>query len=78
MKSIPRGETRTYREIAEMIGRPRAYRAVGNALRKNPHPIIIPCHRVVRSDGSLGGYSNGGTRVKRKLLLEEGALRGRM
>ena len=69
---IPKGETRTYKEIAIAIGRPLAVRAVANACGKNPHPIKIPCHRVIRSDGKLGGYSApGGTAAKRRLLKEE-------
>ncbi len=62
---IPLGETRTYGEIAAAVGRPGAARAVGNALSKNPYPLIIPCHRVVAKDG-IGGYSRG---VDRKLDL---------
>ncbi|MDE1823017.1 MAG: MGMT family protein [Candidatus Micrarchaeota archaeon] len=70
---IPKGETRTYKQIAAMVGRPRAYRAVGTALRLNPFPVTIPCHRVVRSDG-LGNYSgDGGRRRKMELLKMEGA-----
>ncbi|MYL07608.1 MAG: methylated-DNA--[protein]-cysteine S-methyltransferase [Gemmatimonadales bacterium] len=65
------GETVTYTEIARRIGRPRASRAVGNALGRNPVPIIVPCHRVVRTDGTLGGYT-GGLRYKRTLLDIEG------
>ena len=69
---IPKGETRTYAEIARAIGKPRATRAVGNALGKNPLAPIIPCHRVVRSDGTPGGYSaRGGTAKKESLLLSE-------
>jgi methylated-DNA-[protein]-cysteine S-methyltransferase len=71
---IPRGKTLTYGELAAMVGHPGACRAVGTALRKNPFPIIIPCHRVIRSDGSLGNYSSGGTARKRALLLEENAI----
>lgn len=65
------GETVTYTEIARRIGRPKASRAVGNALGRNPIPIIVPCHRVVRTDGTLGGYT-GGLRYKRNLLDIEG------
>ena len=72
LSKIPKGETRTYKEIAIAIGRPLAVRAVANACGKNPHPIKIPCHRVIRSDGKLGGYSaTGGTAAKRRLLKEE-------
>ena len=67
LKEIPYGETRTYKWLAEKIGKPHAFRAVGNALGKNPIPIIFPCHRVIETDGSLGGYS-GGTDIKRRLL----------
>ncbi|MYA32547.1 MAG: methylated-DNA--[protein]-cysteine S-methyltransferase [Gemmatimonadales bacterium] len=65
------GETVTYTEIARRIGRPKASRAVGNALGRNPIPIIVPCHRVVRADRTLGGYT-GGLRYKRTLLDIEG------
>jgi len=68
---IPRGRVSTYKHIAERAGRPRAYRAVGNALHKNPLAPIIPCHRVIRSDGGLGGYGKG-VEAKRRLLEEEG------
>lgn len=74
LRRIPKGQMRTYRDIAREIGQPGATRAVGNACAKNPVPLIIPCHRVVRSDGGLGGYSlRGGVAVKRKLLEQEGA-----
>ena len=66
---IPYGETRSYKEIAIAIGKPNSYRAVANACAKNPLPIIRPCHRVIRSDGKIGGYSvKGGTVLKRALL----------
>lgn len=69
---IPKGETRTYGWIAERIGKPEAARAVGRALGANPFAPTIPCHRVVRSDGSLGGYSGaGGLKTKRQLLEQE-------
>ena len=72
LSKIPKGETKTYKEIAIAIGRPLAVRAVANACGKNPYPIKIPCHRVIRSDGKLGGYSApGGTAAKRRLLKEE-------
>lgn len=67
LREIPYGETRTYKWLAEKIGRPHSFRAVGNALGKNPIPIIFPCHRVIETDGSLGGYS-AGTEIKRRLL----------
>ena len=70
LKKIPKGETRTYKDIAELIGKPTAARAVANACGKNPYPITIPCHRVIRSDGGLGGYSGEGGVEKKKLLLK--------
>jgi O-6-methylguanine DNA methyltransferase len=69
---IPRGEVRPYGWIASEIGRPKAVRAVGTALGHNPVPLIVPCHRVVRSDGMLGQYSLGGPANKRALLAWEG------
>jgi methylated-DNA-[protein]-cysteine S-methyltransferase len=73
LKKIRPGSTRTYKWIADHVGRPKAVRAAGTALGKNPVPIIVPCHRVIASDGSLGGYSGGGTKVKDLLLkLEQG------
>jgi O-6-methylguanine DNA methyltransferase len=70
---IPRGEVRTYGWIARRIGRPGAARAVGAALGANPFAPVIPCHRVVRSDGKMGGYSGpGGVKTKRTLLTKEG------
>ena len=70
---IPRGEVRTYSWVAREIGRPRAVRAVGTALANNPIPILIPCHRVVRSDGVIGQYGAGGPEAKFRILSEEGA-----
>lgn len=73
LRRIPRGEVRTYREIAREIGHPGATRAVGTACARNPVPLVIPCHRVVRSDGGLGGYSlRGGVALKGRLLEGEG------
>lgn len=70
---IPEGETRSYKQIAKAIGKPNAVRAVGNALGKNPLAPLIPCHRVVRSDGKIGGYSaKGGSERKEKMLEKEG------
>ena len=69
---IPRGEVRPYGWIAAEIGRPRAVRAVGTALAHNPLPLVVPCHRVVRSDGSIGQYSLGGPLAKRTILRAEG------
>jgi len=71
LAAIPRGETRTYSQIAAAIGRPRAVRAVGRACGANPIPVLIPCHRVVAADGGLGGFS-GGLKWKRWLLAHEG------
>jgi O-6-methylguanine DNA methyltransferase len=71
-REIPRGEVRTYGWVASQIGRPLAVRAVGTALRKNPVPVFIPCHRVVRSDGQLGQYALGGTEQKAAILSAEG------
>jgi methylated-DNA-[protein]-cysteine S-methyltransferase len=70
---IPKGKTITYKELAKKINKPEAIRAVANAVGANPITIKIPCHRVVRSDGSLGGYSGkGGIKTKRALLKKEG------
>jgi len=66
---IPLGETRTYQWVARRIGNPGAVRAVGQALRNNPYPLIIPCHRVIRSDGSLGKYA-GKDEGRKAYLLE--------
>ena len=70
---IPCGQTRTYTYLARQIRYPRAVRAVANALAKNPFPLLIPCHRVIRKDGSAGGYS-GGKRFKERLLVLEKSL----
>jgi methylated-DNA-[protein]-cysteine S-methyltransferase len=70
LAAIPYGEVRTYRDVADAVGRPRAFRAVGNANHVNPCPAIVPCHRVVAQDG-LGGYG-GGDEAKRYLLAIEG------
>ena len=67
---IPLGEVRTYKWVAARAGRPAAYRAVGQALKRNPWPIIIPCHRVVRSNKELGGYAWGKSRKQALLNLE--------
>jgi O-6-methylguanine DNA methyltransferase len=69
---IPFGETRSYAWVACRIGRPKAVRAVGNSLNRNPLAPYVPCHRVIASDGSLGGFS-GGLKKKKRLLLGEGA-----
>ena len=73
--AIPYGETRTYADIARAVGKPNAFRAVGMANNRNPVAIVVPCHRVIASDGTLCGYG-GGLEVKRKLLELEGALSG--
>jgi O-6-methylguanine DNA methyltransferase len=69
---IPRGEVRPYGWIAAEIGKPKAVRAVGTALAHNPVPLVVPCHRVVRSDGMIGQYSMGGPEAKRRVLSSEG------
>jgi len=68
--TIPLGEVRTYKWLAEKAGRPRAYRAVGQILKKNPYPIIIPCHRVIEASGKLGGYTWGKKRKEKLIDLE--------
>lgn len=75
LKKIPFGSLKTYSQVAKAIGKPRAVRAVANAIAKNPHPPKIPCHRVIRSNGLLGGYSGkGGLKTKKKLLKKEGII----
>ena len=72
LRKIPSGQTRAYKEIAILIGRPNSARAVANACGKNPLLFTIPCHRAIRSDGNIGGYSGpGGARQKIKLLKME-------
>jgi methylated-DNA-[protein]-cysteine S-methyltransferase len=73
--AIPYGETRTYGDIARAVGKPQGFRAVGMANNRNPVAIVVPCHRVIASDGTLCGYG-GGLDVKRRLLELEGALTG--
>lgn len=78
---IPRGKVKTYGQVAKEIAARGAARAVGTALGKNPFPLIIPCHRVIRADGEPGGFSGGGAAVKKRLLEREGVLfdrRGRV
>lgn len=70
VETIPKGKTATYKEVAVAIGYPKAYRAVGNVLSRNPNMDIIPCHRVIKSNGQIGGFALG-TRKKVKLLLSE-------
>ena len=73
ISNIPKGQVKTYKELARLIKKPKATRAVANACGKNPYPIKIPCHRVIRSDGSLGGYSGrGGISAKKDILKKEG------
>jgi len=72
LKTIPKGKIKTYKQVAKAIGMPKAARAVANACGKNPYAPKIPCHRVIRSDGDLGGYSGkGGIKQKLKLLRSE-------
>ena len=73
LRKIPSGSVKTYSQVAKAIRKPLAVRAVANAIGKNPYAPKIPCHRVIRSDGSLGGYSGkGGVKTKRFLLQKEG------
>ena len=73
LKKIPKGEVKTYKQVAIGIKKPKSARAVANACGKNPYSPQIPCHRVIRSDGNLGGYSGkGGKKSKEKLLKSEG------
>jgi len=75
LKTIKKGSVLTYSDVAKGINKPKAVRAVANAIGKNPYAPKIPCHRVIRSDGSLGGYSGkGGIKTKKKLLKSEGIL----
>ena len=69
LKKIPKGKVKTYLDVAKAIGRPKSFRAVANAVGRNPYPLKIPCHRVIRSDGTLGGYSGKGGIVKKRKLL---------
>src|SRR5256885_17094160 len=71
-KQIPKGKVATYGQLAEIAGSPHAARAVGVCMKTNPNAPIVPCHRVVAADGNLTGYSAGGTKTKKKMLLEEG------
>ena len=72
--TIPLGQTRSYKWVAQQIGKPKAMRAVGQALRKNPYPLTIPCHRVIKSDGQLGGYAGKMDSKKSRLLEIECAI----
>lgn len=70
LRKVPKGKVTTYKALAQALGT-KAYRAVGNAMNKNPYAPIVPCHRVIKSDGSLGGFASG-CEAKRKLLTQEG------
>ena len=73
LRKIKKGQVKTYKEVAMAINKPKAVRAVANACAHNPYSPIIPCHRVIRSDGTLGGFSGvGGIKTKKKLLKNEG------
>lgn len=74
VRAIPKGETRSYKSVAARAGNPNAARAVARIMSQNYDPTI-PCHRVIRADGSLGGYNRGGLVAKKKLLHREGALK---
>ena len=75
LKTIKKGQVKSYLDVAKAINKPKAARAVANAIGKNPYAPKIPCHRVIRSDGSLGGYSApGGVKTKKRLLKSEGYL----
>lgn len=73
VSKIPLGKTLTYKEVAKLAGNERAARAVANIMAAN-YDLEVPCHRVIRTDGKLGGYNRGGVAVKRQLLLKEGAI----
>lgn len=73
IKKIPKGKVVTYSQVAKLIGAPKSTRAVGQALKKNPAPIVVPCHRVVDANGLLGGYAKG-IDEKKKLLKSEGVV----
>lgn len=70
LRDVPYGETKTYKWLAQRVGNPKGPRAVGRALSKNPIPIVLPCHRIIESDGDIGGYSSG-VNIKRRLLSLE-------
>tara|TARA_X000000368_G_C22700678_1_gene566646 strand:- start:306 stop:575 length:270 start_codon:yes stop_codon:yes gene_type:complete len=73
LMEIPKGQVKTYKQVAKAINRPKSARAVANACAKNPYAPKVPCHRVIRSDGTYGGFSaKGGTKLKKKLLKKEG------
>ena len=70
VSKIPLGEVRSYKWVADKAGRPKAFRAIGQILKKNPFPITIPCHRVIKSNGELGGYAWGLAKKKKLLQIE--------
>ena len=70
LKKIPKGKVKTYLEVAKAIGKPRSFRAVANALGRNPYSPEIPCHRVIRSDGKIGGYSGKGGIKKKNTIIK--------
>jgi O-6-methylguanine DNA methyltransferase len=74
VSKIPRGKTMSYAEVARAAGSPKAYRAVGNIMHNNPDPAHVPCHRVIKSDGSIGGFASG-TAKKIALLRKEGVIK---
>ncbi|XP_032750935.1 methylated-DNA--protein-cysteine methyltransferase [Rattus rattus] len=78
LKVVKFGEMVSYQQLAALAGNPKAARAVGGAMRSNPVPILIPCHRVIRSDGAIGNYSGGGQTVKEWLLAHEGIPAGQL
>lgn len=71
LKTVKEGEVTTYGDLAKALGHPGAARAIGQMMNKNPHPFVVPCHRVVSSDGSIGGYAFG-TKMKKEILTKEG------
>jgi len=71
VSKIPLGQVRSYKWVARKAGRPRAWRAVANALKKNPYPLFIPCHRVIKSSNSIGGYALGSGLKKRLIKFEQ-------
>ena len=73
VSKIPKGEVRSYKWVAKQTGNPKAYRAVGSTLNKNPYAPAVPCHRIIKSDGSIGGFAKGIT-LKKRLLKKEGAI----
>jgi O-6-methylguanine DNA methyltransferase len=74
VRNIPKGKTMTYKEVARRSKSPKAFRAVGSIMAKNFDPSV-PCHRVIKSDGTLGNYNRGGTKAKRELLQKEKAIK---